>query len=101
MRNTLSENTVTTLDTMAAILLRTFLITIGAMAFTWVVWLLFGDFVHSIHALMLDITRKEFDLFFYYSMTVMKGLNLLFFGFPFVAIKWYLRGRRGASLEAR
>jgi len=27
-------------------------------------------------------------------MTFMKGLNVLFFLFPFLAIKWYLRGQR-------
>ncbi|MCG6950213.1 MAG: hypothetical protein LJE93_14970 [Acidobacteria bacterium] len=94
MKQALSEDAATTLDTVADILLRTFFITIGAMIFTWVVWLVLGDVVHSIHARLFDITRKEFDLFFLYSMTVMKGLNLIFFGFPFVAIKWHLRGRR-------
>ncbi len=94
MNQPLSEGAATTLDTVADILLRTFFITVGAMIFTWVVWLVLGDFVHSIHARLFGITKKEFDLFFLYSMTVMKGLNLIFFGFPFVAIKWHLRGRR-------
>ena len=94
MQRSLSEDVITTLDTIAAILLRAFLITVGAMLFTWVVWLVLGDLVHSVHARLFDITLKEFDLFFLYSMTVMKGLNLIFFGFPFVAIKWHLRGRR-------
>jgi len=38
--------------------------------------------------------QGEFDLYFLYVMTFMKGLNLIFFLFPFIAIKWYLRGGR-------
>jgi hypothetical protein len=54
----------------------------------------FGDVVYAIYAQKLAITRKEFDIFFLYLMTFLKGANLLFFLFPFIAIKWYLRGRR-------
>ncbi len=64
------------------------------MLFTWLVFLLFGDSVYCIQSRMVEITRKEFDLFMLYVMTFMKGLNLIFFLFPFLAIKWYLRGRR-------
>jgi hypothetical protein len=94
MSTTLPETTTSTLDAVADILLRSFLITVGAMLFTWLVWLIAGDFVYSIHSRMIDLTRKEFDLFFLYTMTFLKGANLLFFLFPFLAIKWYLRGRR-------
>jgi hypothetical protein len=92
--NTLPEGTVTTLDTIADILLRCFIITVGAMLFTWAVWLMLGDVVSSIHSQLYEITRKEFDLYFLYTMTLLKALNILFFGIPFVAIKMYLRGRR-------
>jgi hypothetical protein len=94
MDDPLSENTIKTLDTLAAILIRCFVITVGAMLFTWLVWFVMGGAVHGIYAQMLVITRKEFDIFFLYVMTFMKGINLLFFLFPFIAIKWYLRGKR-------
>jgi hypothetical protein len=94
MSHYLSDDTVKNLDAIAAILIRCFAITVGAMLFTWLVWLIIGDVIHSIHNQMLDITRKEFDLFFLYTMTFMKGLNVMFFLFPFVAIKWFLHGRR-------
>jgi hypothetical protein len=94
MNTVLSENTVATLDAIASILLRCFIITVGAMIFTWFVWLVLGDVVHSIYGRMLAITRKEFDLFFLYTMTFLKAMNVLFFFFPFFAIKWYLRDKR-------
>lgn len=64
------------------------------MLFTWVVFLLFGDAVDCVQSRMVEITRKEFDLFMLCVMTFMKGLNLIFFLFPVLAIKWYLRGKR-------
>lgn len=94
MSTPLPATTTSTLDAVANILLRSFLITVGAMLFTWLVWLVAGDFVYSIHSRMIDLTRKEFDIFFLYSMTSLKGLNVIFFLFPFLAIKWFLRGRR-------
>ncbi|MCJ7754468.1 MAG: hypothetical protein MUP13_07870 [Thermoanaerobaculales bacterium] len=94
MSQRLSENTIATLDATAGILLRCFIITVGAMLFTWLVFLIFGDFAFCIHSQMIEITRKEFDLFILYVMTFMKGVNVMFFLFPFIAIKWYLRGQR-------
>jgi hypothetical protein len=94
MSKTLSENTIATLDAVAAILIRCFIITVGAMFFTWLVWLVMGGFVHAIYTHRLSITREDFDIFFLYVMTFLKGANLLFFLFPFIAIKWYLRGQR-------
>jgi hypothetical protein len=94
MSNALSENTITTVDAVAGILLRCFIITVGAMLFTWLVVFMLGDVIYSIYSQLMEISRKEFDLFFLYTMTFLKALNVLFFGIPFVAIKWYLRGRR-------
>jgi len=94
MSNTLSEGTITTLDAIASIFLRCFIITVGAMIFTWAVWLVLGDVVYSIHSQLYEISRSEFDLYFVYTITFLKALNVLFFGVPFVAIKWYLLGKR-------
>jgi len=94
MSNALSENTITTLDAVAGILLRCFVITVGAMLFVWFVVFLLGDVIYSIYSQLMEISRKEFDLFFLYTMTFLKALNVLFFGIPFVAIKWYLRGKQ-------
>jgi len=94
MSNSLSEGTITTLDAIASILLRCFVITVGAMLFTWFVVFMLGDVIYSIYSQLMEISKKEFDLFFLYTMTILKALNILFFGIPYVAIKWYLRGKR-------
>jgi hypothetical protein len=92
MSSTLSEDTVATFDAVAGILLRCFVITVGAMLFTWFVVFLLGDVIFSIYSQVMEISKKEFDFFFLYTMTFLKALNILFFGIPFVAIKWFLRG---------
>ena len=94
MSITLSEDTIATLNAIANILLRCFVITVGAMLFTWLVVFILGDVIFSIYSQLMEISRKEFDLFFLYTMTFLKALNILFFGIPFVAIKWYLRGNK-------
>jgi len=94
MSSTLSEDSIATLDAIADILLRCFIITVGAMLFVWFVVFMLGDVIFSIYSQLMEISRKEFDLFFLYTMTFLKALNILFFGIPFVAIKWYLRGKR-------
>jgi hypothetical protein len=94
MSKSLPENTFNTLDAVADILLRCFVITVGAMLFVWMVSFMLGDVIYSIHSQLIEISRREYDLFFLYTMTFLKALNILFFGIPFVAIKWYLRGKR-------
>jgi len=94
MSKSLPENTLNTLDAIADILLRCFVITVGAMLFVWMVSFMLGDVIFSIHSQLIEISRREYDLFFLYTMTFLKALNVLFFGIPFVAIKWYLRGKR-------
>ena len=94
MSITLSEDTIATFNAIANILLRCFVITVGAMLFTWLVVFILGDVIFSIYSQLMEISRKEFDLFFLYTMTFLKALNILFFGIPFVAIKWYLRGNK-------
>lgn len=96
MSNALSEDTIRILDTIAAILLRCFIITVIAMLFVWVLTLMFGGFFYQLYTLFYDITRKEFDLFFLYSMVFIKSLYMVFFLFPFIAIKHFLRGQRSA-----
>jgi hypothetical protein len=94
MKQALSESTIGALDVVASILIRCFVVTVGAMVFTWIVWLILGDVVYDVHSQLYEVTKTEFDLYFLYTMTIVKGLNLLFFLFPFLAIKWYLWDQR-------
>ena len=91
MSQPLSKDTRAILDITAAILLRCFIITVVTMLFVWLVFLVMGDYIYRGHTLFFDITQREFDLFFLYIMTFIKSLNVVFFLFPFIAIKHFLR----------
>jgi len=94
MSQSLSEEAIQTLDAIAGILLRCFIITLVASLFVWIVFLAMGDLIHRGHTLFFDISKREFDLFLLYSLTFIKALNVVFFLFPFLAIKHYLRGKK-------
>jgi hypothetical protein len=59
MSKSLPENTFNTLDAVADILLRCFVITVGAMLFVWMVSFMLGDVIYSIHSQLIEISRRE------------------------------------------
>ena len=93
MSQQLSKEAVKIFNAIAEILLRCFIITVLALLFVWLLVFFAGDFFYQIQTIFVDISRREFDLFLLYSLTFMKVLNVVFFLFPFVAIKLFLRGQ--------
>ncbi len=93
MKQQLSKEAIETFDAIAAILLRCFVITVLALLFVWILIVFQGDFFYQIQTLFVDISRQDFDLFILYSLTLMKILNIVFFLFPFIGIKLFLRGQ--------
>jgi len=49
------------------------------------------DGLHELHSNWFEITRAHYDLFVLSALTFMKALNMVFFLFPWVAIKLYTR----------
>lgn len=90
----LSQDAIAVIDSIAAILLRCFILTVLALLFVWVLIVFQGDFFYQVQTLFVDVSRPDFDLFILYSLTLMKILNIVFFLFPFVAIKIFLRGQK-------
>jgi hypothetical protein len=93
MSQALPEDTIQIFDAIAGILLRCFIFTVFALLFVWFVVFLMGDTLYRIHAVLFDLSRKEFDLFILYFLTFIKSLNVVFFLIPFLAIKHLLRSR--------
>lgn len=90
MSQQLSKEAFKYLNAIAEILLRCFIITVLALVFVWVMVFLRGDYFYQIQTIFVDISRREFDLFILYSLTFIKALNVVFFLFPFIAIKLFL-----------
>ena len=88
----LSQTDLSRLITAAAILLRCFIITVVAMLFVWAVVFVARAPIAKLHQSIFGITAGEFNLFLYGFLTFIKCLNVVFFLFPWIAIKWFLHG---------
>ena len=93
MKQALNKETIQIFDAIARILLRCFLITVISLLFVWAMVGLLGDLFYQINTFLFDITRKEYDIYVLYSLTFIKVLNVVFFLFPFLAIKHFLRNK--------
>jgi hypothetical protein len=83
-----------TLNVIASILGRCFLLAMGAMLFSWTMTLMAGDFIHRFHSYFVDMTAKEFDIFMLYGFMFMKILNVVLFFIPWAGIRLYLRSQK-------
>jgi len=82
------------LDTAAGVLLRCFVLAVCLLLFSFVFYLLAGNWAYSIHSSWFEITRHDFDLMYYYVMAFMKIASFLFFLIPYIAIKLILRKKK-------
>ena len=87
-----SENLKDRLEVTAKILLRCFILNLALVLF-W--FLLFlggsGRWGYEIHSRFFDITSHEFALINYCGMAFVKLCNIVFFFFPYVAIRMALK----------
>ena len=101
MLHPLSQETIQIFDAIAAILLRCFVITILALLFVWILIVFQGDYFYHIQTLFVSVSRQDFDLFILYLLTFMKVLNVVFFLFPFIAIKHFLHSQVKSDLREK
>jgi hypothetical protein len=101
MGHALSEEVMQILNAISGILLRCFIITVVALLFVWTTIMIMGDSFYYIYSIFFDIPRKNYDQLLLYSLTFMKVLNVLFFLFPFLAIKHFLRDKNKNPHENR
>ena len=94
MNQQLSKEAIGIFDAIAAILLRCFIVTFLALLFVWIAIAFKGDYFYQIQTHFFNVSPQDFDLFVLYSLTSMKVLNVVFFLFPFIAIKHFLHGQK-------
>jgi len=79
------------LEVAAGVFLRCFVLAVCLLLFSFVFYLAAGDWAYSFHSRWFELTKRDFDLMYYYLMAFMKILTFLFFLLPFIAIKLILR----------
>ena len=85
------EDIATWLDAIARVLLRCFVLGY-VLLLIWVgVYLLAGDLLYRVNGSLFGVTKHEMDLMHFYGIVFVKCCVLLFFLFPYVAIRLVLR----------
>jgi hypothetical protein len=79
------------LEVVAKILLRCWIIGSLLMLFSFVVFVLTGEIIHEIHGKMFGLSPHELDLIMYCGLGFFKLFVLIFYLFPWLAIRLVLR----------
>jgi hypothetical protein len=75
------------LQTVCTILLRSFLIGLAFLLLWFVLYLIVPNWMFEMNARWFDIGRHDFDLLNYFGMGFFKLSIILFFFFPYLAIR--------------
>jgi hypothetical protein len=79
------------MEIMASILLRCFLLSFALLLFWFILYMTAADWIYCLHTRWFDIGRSAFDAIHYCGMALVKISAILFFLFPYLAIKLVLR----------
>lgn len=86
------------LQTLATILLRSFLIGLAFLLLWFLLYLIAPGWMFEMNAKWFNIDKRDFDLINYFGMGFVKVVILLFFFFPYLAMKSMLRKKTGGSV---
>lgn len=89
-----SQETTEFFNTLAKVLLRCWVFGFVVLFFWLGVILSASDLVHRLHGNMFGLSKHELELAFYCGMGLLKLLVLIFFFFPWLAIKLVLSGEK-------
>ncbi len=75
------------LDCVSGVLIRCFLFSFALLLLWFLFFLLGGEQGYLIHSQWFDLSRRDYDLLSYYGMAFMKMCAILFFLFPYIAVR--------------
>ena len=78
-------------DTLGRVLLRCWIMSFALGLFSFVMFMLTGDLIDNIHGKMFGLTPHELDLVIYCGLGFFKLFVIIFFLFPWIAIRLVLR----------
>lgn len=74
-------------ETFSKVLLRCWIFGFVFVSFWFFLYVLAGDFVFYLHGNLFGLSRHELDVIFYCGMGLLKLLVIMFFFFPWLAIR--------------
>ena len=84
-------------ETLAKILIRSFVAGVVLLVLWFLVFLIGGDWAYRIHSKVFDITQRDFYLMNYYGMAFVKVSAFLFFLLPYLSIRLTLSKKKESS----
>lgn len=91
----MQESTRTVVNTIAQILLRSWIFGFVLLAVWSGVALLMGETIHKFHGPMFGLTSHELDVIFYCTLGMLKVFVLVFFFIPWLSIRLVLKKTKG------
>ena len=79
---------------LAKVLLRCWVFGFMLLGIWFGVFALAGDIVHRLHGALFGLSKHELNLIFYSAMGLLKLLVLVFFFFPWLAIRLVLKSEK-------
>jgi len=99
MTNQNTERNDIFLQTLATILIRSFLIGLAFLLLWFLLYLVAPGWMFKTNAIWFNIGKRDFDLINYFGIGFVKITILLFFFFPYLAIRSMLRRKERKSRE--
>jgi hypothetical protein len=87
------------LQTLATILIRSFLIGLAFLLLWFLLYLIAPGWMFEMNAKWFDIGKRDFESINYYGIGFVKISILIFFFFPYLAIRSMLRRKEKKSAE--
>jgi hypothetical protein len=81
-------------DTVAAVLLRCFLLSLVLIYFWFAFYWLSGNTGYAIHKRFFSCSRHDYDILNYAGIAFFKICAILFFLIPYLATKWALQKKQ-------
>jgi Family of unknown function (DUF6868) len=94
-----AERTDIFLQTLATILIRSFLFGMAFLLLWFLLYLIVPGWMFETNAKWFNIGKRDFDLINFFGMGFLKISILLLFFFPYLAIRSMLRRKEGKSSE--
>ena len=82
------------LNRVAGVLIRCFFLSYALLILWFILYVLLGDLGYGTHAQWFVLNRHDYALINYYGMAFVKVCAIIFFLFPYFAIKLVLRKKR-------
>ena len=82
------------LEKLSAVLIRCFFLSLALLCIWLIFFLIGGSAGYSLHSQWFDLSRHDCDVLNYFGIAFTKICAIVFFLFPYIAIRLVLRGTK-------